>query len=220
MVFYGTSPVVKAVEGLTIRKSPFRLSPTRKANLRKRLRRVDDVIAAVAESGVETRSLSRAVALPKEHEMEARGQHIHLGMNISDDQTSTRRLVHTEEDSGRVFTKCQSGQRSDCFDVTSETGADLSVDITGESQGILGYHCTFTFSAQLYIAFIHIISIMYNITTFLEQPALNYSTIKKSSYYTAIYPDTQESETRIPMNHLIGQPKPPAYHLPPPALYP
>jgi hypothetical protein len=42
--------------------------------LRKRLRRVDDVIAAVAESGVETRSLSRAIALPKEHEMEARGQ--------------------------------------------------------------------------------------------------------------------------------------------------
>lgn len=56
------------------RKTPFRLSPTRKANLRKRLRRVDDVIAAVAESGVETRSLSRAVALPKEHEMEPKGK--------------------------------------------------------------------------------------------------------------------------------------------------
>ena len=70
------SPFIKAAQGLTIRKSPFRLSPTRKANLRKRLRRVDDVIAAVAESGVETRSLSRAIALPKEHEMEARGQHI------------------------------------------------------------------------------------------------------------------------------------------------
>jgi len=80
--------------------------------LRKRLRRVDDVIAAVAESGVETRSLSRAIALPKEHEMEARGQHITPEMNITNDQTSTRRLVHTEEDSGRVFTRCQSGQRS------------------------------------------------------------------------------------------------------------
>jgi hypothetical protein len=63
-------------ERLINRKSPFRLSPTRKANLRKRLRRVDDVIAAVAESGVETRSLSRAIALPKEHEMEARGMNI------------------------------------------------------------------------------------------------------------------------------------------------
>lgn len=42
--------------------------------MRKRLRRVDDVIAAVAESGVETRSLSRAMALPKESEMESRGE--------------------------------------------------------------------------------------------------------------------------------------------------
>lgn len=63
----------ECADSFTHRKSPFRLSPTRKANLRKRLRRVDDVIAAVAESGVETRSLSRAIALPKESEMAARG---------------------------------------------------------------------------------------------------------------------------------------------------
>jgi hypothetical protein len=106
------SPVMGDDSGLTNRKSPFRLSPTRKANLRKRLRRVDDVIAAVAESGVETRSLSRAIALPKEHEMEARGQHINLEMNIPNDQTSTRHLVRTEEDLGRVCTRFQSGQRS------------------------------------------------------------------------------------------------------------
>ena len=82
--------------------------------MRKRLRRVDDVIAAVAESGVETRSLSRAIALPKEHEMEARGQHQHSDpeLIISNDKTSTRRLVRTEEDLGRVYTRCQSGQRS------------------------------------------------------------------------------------------------------------
>jgi hypothetical protein len=80
--------------------------------LRKRLRRVDDVIAAVAESGVETRSLSRAIALPKEHEMEARGRLFYLEMNIPNDQTSTRRLVRMEEDLGRVCTRCQSGQRS------------------------------------------------------------------------------------------------------------
>jgi hypothetical protein len=55
------------------RKSPFRLSPTRKSNLRKRLRQVDDVIAAVADSGVETRSLGKALMLPKADEMEARG---------------------------------------------------------------------------------------------------------------------------------------------------
>lgn len=75
LLWYVLDPGNRAEE-LTNRKSPFRLSPTRKANLRKRLRRVDDVIAAVAESGVETRSLSRAIALPKEHEMEARGKRI------------------------------------------------------------------------------------------------------------------------------------------------
>jgi len=80
--------------------------------LRKRLRRVDDVIAAVAESGVETRSLSRAIALPKEHEMEARGQLINPETNIPNDQTSTRRLVRMEEDLGRASIRCQSGQRS------------------------------------------------------------------------------------------------------------
>lgn len=57
-------------------KSPYRLSPTRKANLRKRLRRVDDVIAAVAESGVELKSLNKALALPKENEMKPRGGYL------------------------------------------------------------------------------------------------------------------------------------------------
>jgi hypothetical protein len=38
------------------------------------MRRVDEVIAAVAESGVMTRSLARAVALPKEGEMDPRGE--------------------------------------------------------------------------------------------------------------------------------------------------
>jgi hypothetical protein len=56
------------------RKSPWRLSPTRKANLRKRLKAVDSVIAAVAESGVQTRSLMKALALPTEAEMEPRGR--------------------------------------------------------------------------------------------------------------------------------------------------
>jgi hypothetical protein len=41
--------------------------------LRKRLRRVDEVIAAISESRVQTRSLERAAALPTEQEMLARG---------------------------------------------------------------------------------------------------------------------------------------------------
>jgi hypothetical protein len=38
------------------------------------MKRVDEVIAAVAESGVITRSLARAVELPKESEMDPRGE--------------------------------------------------------------------------------------------------------------------------------------------------
>jgi hypothetical protein len=57
---------------------------------------------------------------------------------------------------------------SSTLNVASPNRADFLVDTTGEPKGILGYHCTFTFSDQLYIAFIHIISIMYNITTFVR----------------------------------------------------
>ncbi|ODN73307.1 hypothetical protein L202_07854 [Cryptococcus amylolentus CBS 6039] len=50
-------------------KNPWRLSATRKANQRKRLRRVDDVISMVSESGVVTKSLVKALELPTEAEM-------------------------------------------------------------------------------------------------------------------------------------------------------
>nr|XP_019044150.1 50S small subunit ribosomal protein L31 [Kwoniella bestiolae CBS 10118]OCF23080.1 50S small subunit ribosomal protein L31 [Kwoniella bestiolae CBS 10118] len=55
-------------------KTPWRLSPTRKANQRKRLKQVDSVISAVAQSGITTRSLERALALPMESEMNPRGE--------------------------------------------------------------------------------------------------------------------------------------------------
>ena len=56
------------------RKRSWRMSETQKAGQRERLRRVDDVIAAVAESGVEIRALTEAKALPKEHEMVPKGE--------------------------------------------------------------------------------------------------------------------------------------------------
>ncbi|KAL7418417.1 hypothetical protein Q5752_006875 [Cryptotrichosporon argae] len=66
---FGAFRPTSIASGGLLWKSPFRLSPTRKANHRRRLRLVDDVIAAVAASGVETRSLARAAALPTEGEM-------------------------------------------------------------------------------------------------------------------------------------------------------
>ncbi|KAF8311256.1 mitochondrial 54S ribosomal protein YmL31 [Clavulina sp. PMI_390] len=56
-------------------KSPWRLSPTRKANQRLRLKRVDSVIEAVAASGVQCKALVQALALPKQDEMPAKDKY-------------------------------------------------------------------------------------------------------------------------------------------------
>lgn len=59
---------------LTSRKTPWRLSPTRKANQRKRLQAVDEVITSVMESGETCKALTKVLALPTEQEMPARGE--------------------------------------------------------------------------------------------------------------------------------------------------
>jgi len=69
---FSTSPI--SLGGL-LWKSPWRLSPTRKANQRLRLKRVDSVIEAVKASGIQCKSLERALALPKEHEMPAKDKY-------------------------------------------------------------------------------------------------------------------------------------------------
>ncbi|KAA1471257.1 60s ribosomal protein l31 [Dentipellis sp. KUC8613] len=56
-------------------KTPWRLSPTRKANVRDRLKKVDAVIEAVRASGVECAALTKALELPKEHEMDPKDKY-------------------------------------------------------------------------------------------------------------------------------------------------
>ncbi|KAH9946293.1 mitochondrial ribosomal protein L31 [Epithele typhae] len=56
-------------------KTPWKLSRTRKANARFRLKRVDSVIEAVEASGVHCAALDKALELPKEHEMPARDKY-------------------------------------------------------------------------------------------------------------------------------------------------
>ncbi|KAK9894183.1 mitochondrial 54S ribosomal protein YmL31 [Cystobasidium minutum MCA 4210] len=56
-------------------KSPWRMSRTRKANQRKRLKAVDEVIRVVASTGLMTRSLEQALQLPKEHEMDPKDKY-------------------------------------------------------------------------------------------------------------------------------------------------
>ncbi|ORX40580.1 mitochondrial ribosomal protein L31 [Kockovaella imperatae] len=57
-----------ALGGLLWKRS-WRMSTTQKQGQRDRLRRVDNVIACVAESNVKFRALDKALALPTEHEM-------------------------------------------------------------------------------------------------------------------------------------------------------
>jgi len=56
-------------------KTPWKLSPTRKANARARLKKVDAVIEAVRASGVQCAALTQALELPKEHEMSAKDKY-------------------------------------------------------------------------------------------------------------------------------------------------
>ncbi|KAF7322800.1 54S ribosomal protein L31, mitochondrial [Mycena chlorophos] len=63
---FRASPVA---QGGLLWKTPWKLSVTRKANVRSRLKKVDAVIEAVRASGVQCLALDRALELPKEHEM-------------------------------------------------------------------------------------------------------------------------------------------------------
>ncbi|KAJ1994667.1 hypothetical protein H4R33_000184 [Dimargaris cristalligena] len=54
---------------------PARLSPTRKANVRKRLRAADEVIDVLSQTGVTCKVLERFKAMPKESEMLSRDKY-------------------------------------------------------------------------------------------------------------------------------------------------
>jgi len=56
-------------------KTPWKMSRTRKANQRARLKKVDTVIETVRASGVQCASLTKCLELPKEHEMPAKDKY-------------------------------------------------------------------------------------------------------------------------------------------------
>ncbi|KAJ1503420.1 hypothetical protein HMI56_002156 [Coelomomyces lativittatus] len=53
----------------------WKLSPTRKANVRKRLRAVDDVVATIHESGLEFKALIDNLKRPTEKEMNPKNKY-------------------------------------------------------------------------------------------------------------------------------------------------
>ncbi|KLO06731.1 mitochondrial ribosomal protein L31 [Schizopora paradoxa] len=66
---FGAFRPTQANLGGLLWKTPWKLSRTRKANQRDRLKKVDDVIETVRASGVQCSALAEALLLPKEHEM-------------------------------------------------------------------------------------------------------------------------------------------------------
>ncbi|KAI0362671.1 mitochondrial ribosomal protein L31 [Trametes cingulata] len=73
-MFGAFRPTQPSMVGL-LWKTPWKLSRTRKANVRARLKQVDSVIEAVKESGVQCAALTKALELPKEHEMPPRDKY-------------------------------------------------------------------------------------------------------------------------------------------------
>ncbi|KAF6764860.1 mitochondrial 54S ribosomal protein YmL31 [Ephemerocybe angulata] len=72
---FGAFRATSVASGGLLWKTPWKLSVTRKANARSRLKKVDAVIEAVRASGVPIRRQERALELPKEHEMPAKDKY-------------------------------------------------------------------------------------------------------------------------------------------------
>jgi len=66
---FGAFKASSVCSGGLLWKSPWRMSATRKANVRKRLKAVDSVIEVLRSTGIQTAALDKALLLPKEHEM-------------------------------------------------------------------------------------------------------------------------------------------------------
>ncbi|KOS16049.1 hypothetical protein Malapachy_3202 [Malassezia pachydermatis] len=75
MSFLGAFRPTSAAFGGLLWKNPWRLSSTRKARVRQRLRDVDTVIETIRASGVQCRALDRDLRLPKEQEMHPRDKY-------------------------------------------------------------------------------------------------------------------------------------------------
>ncbi|KAF9533381.1 mitochondrial 54S ribosomal protein YmL31 [Crepidotus variabilis] len=72
---FGAFRPTSVAQGGLLWKTPWKLSVTRKANARSRLKKVDAVIEAVRSSGVQCSALEHALKLPKEHEMPAKDKY-------------------------------------------------------------------------------------------------------------------------------------------------
>ncbi|KAJ1826690.1 hypothetical protein LPJ63_002439 [Coemansia sp. RSA 2711] len=73
---------------------PWRLSKTRKANVRKRLREVDSVVDVLAASGVQCKQLEIAQALPRESEMAPRDKYTTFSRTAAHHRKGVHKVPH------------------------------------------------------------------------------------------------------------------------------
>ncbi|KAI9143726.1 putative MRPL31-mitochondrial ribosomal protein, large subunit [Paraphysoderma sedebokerense] len=76
--------------GGRLNKIPWRLSDTRKANVRKRIKAVDSVLESVVESGVQCQALTSAISMPKHSEMRSVNKYFVFARN----HTGLKKGVH------------------------------------------------------------------------------------------------------------------------------
>ncbi|KAG0147313.1 hypothetical protein CROQUDRAFT_43068 [Cronartium quercuum f. sp. fusiforme G11] len=94
-----------STELVIYRKIPSRLSSTRKANVRKRLREVDSVIQAVKESGVQCRALQKALELPTEAEMDPKDKYFVFSARSKGYRKGIHKVPHFTKVTHRVNPK-------------------------------------------------------------------------------------------------------------------
>ncbi|OAV95582.1 hypothetical protein PTTG_12658 [Puccinia triticina 1-1 BBBD Race 1] len=92
-------------EGGRLSKIPWRLSTTRKANLRKRLREVDSVIQAVKDSGVQCGALTKAMELPTEADMTPRDKYFVFSARSKGYRKGIHKVPHFTKITHRVNPK-------------------------------------------------------------------------------------------------------------------
>ncbi|CAJ0630903.1 6464_t:CDS:2 [Entrophospora sp. SA101] len=72
---FGAFKTTMVTLGGLLWKNPSKMSRTRKANVRKRLKAVDRVISVLVKSGVECKALEELKKLPKESKMKPRDKY-------------------------------------------------------------------------------------------------------------------------------------------------
>ncbi|MBW0552258.1 hypothetical protein O181_091973 [Austropuccinia psidii MF-1] len=92
-------------QGGRLNQLPWRMSSTRKANLRKRLREVDSVIQAIKESGVDCEALRKASQLPSEAEMPANDKYFVFSARSKGYRKGIHKVPHFTKTTHRVNPK-------------------------------------------------------------------------------------------------------------------